>query len=231
VAVRLENVEAETFDIAEANCGGVAREHRVDSRPAGQRPLRIVFEDQLLGRLDHVALKRDPVEARDHHQAAGHQYPAHLQRGAPAIGPVPALARANHVEAVVLERERFGSRAHVAHRETFGGVETERLLHQRGRDIQPRDAASLAREAAAEISSVGPEVEQSLPLKSDAKLFEPPIEVGGKAGAVAAVVVRGFAEIDLLTVFRNAIEHLSHRSAPRLKFRAAFRFVIAIIEW
>jgi hypothetical protein len=51
------------------------------------------------------------------------------------------------------------------------------------------------------------------------------------AAAVAAVVVRGFAEIDLLAVFRDAIERLSHRSAPRLKFRAAFRLVIAIIEW
>jgi hypothetical protein len=44
VAVRLENVEAETFDIAEAGRGGVAREHP-DSHPAGQRPLRIVLED------------------------------------------------------------------------------------------------------------------------------------------------------------------------------------------
>ena len=127
---------------------------------------------------------------------------------------MPALARAHYVEALVLERERFGTRAHVTHRETLRGVETARLLHQRGRDIQPRDAASLARETAAEISGAGPEVEHALALDSDAKLFEPPVELVGKAGAVAAVVVRGFAEIDLLAVVRDAIERVGHRRAP-----------------
>ena len=83
-------------------------------------------------------------------------------------------------------------------------------MHQSGRDVQSHDAASLAGEAAAEKSGARAEVKHALPGDSDAEAFQPPVELIGKAGAIAAVIARGPAEIDLLAVFRYAIEHLSH---------------------
>src|ERR1700736_291945 len=133
VAVWLKNIEAETLDLAETGDRGVARVDGMNSQTAAQRPLWIVLQDQLLRRFDHVAWQRDPVVARDHQEAAGHQYPARLQRGARTIEPMPALTRAHHLEAAVLKRDRFGAGANEPQRQPLGVVETPRLLHQRGR--------------------------------------------------------------------------------------------------
>ena len=80
VAHRL--IEREGLEPDEAGERQIAEPGRVQAAAAVPPPGRAVLQDQSLGRLDHVAGERQPVEVRDDHPPALTEQTAHLPSGA-----------------------------------------------------------------------------------------------------------------------------------------------------
>src|SRR5882672_4641353 len=89
VRVDRVNVKRKRFDISESGDREIARPIRIDSASATKLPFRIVFLNQLLSRLDHVARQRNPIEMSDHQSPARKEQPPRLGCSAWTIEPMP----------------------------------------------------------------------------------------------------------------------------------------------
>src|SRR5512147_2874383 len=169
----------------------------MDAGPATGLPLRVMLLDKLLGRFDHVARQRNPVEVRDDEPATWHQQTPRFQRCRRAVEPVPTLTRRDDVEAAIRQARGLGGRNHITKADAGIAVEPARFVEQRSGWIEPGHVAAAAREAARQRPGAGAEIEDTLTRHTDAERGEPVQKSVRKPSPMAAVVLGRLAEVDL----------------------------------
>ena len=168
----------------------------MDAETTRTPPFGVVFEDQPLGRFDHIAWQRQPIEMGEHQPAAGGQQAVCLAGGGRPVEPVPALASGDDLEARWRQSGVFGAGDHSAHRDAGLSIEPIGLgEHGFGR-IEAGHLEATASEAARQAARAGAEIQEAFTRSGNAIAYQPVEQRVWKTGAMAGVVLGGAAEID-----------------------------------
>src|SRR5580692_6395196 len=167
----------------------------MNSESAAELPFRIMLLDQLLGRFNHVAGQRNPVEMRDHEPSTWFQHAPRLQGSARTIEPMPALPSRYEIEVRRGQSSLFRCCIHVFQDDACASIQLGRLLHQWRRSIESGSVASAKRETARDRPGPRSEVERAHSGFQDSRCCQPLEKFVGKPCAMTSIVARGLAEI------------------------------------